>query len=212
MAKAPRETPGRVCLGVIVGAKGLRGEVRIKSFTADPAGLAAYGPVATEDGAQRFKLKVVGSAKGVVIARIDGVKDRTAAEALKGLELFVERSALPDTGEGEYYHADLIGLAVEKVDADGGVPERVGTVTQVMNFGGGDILDVALAAGGTEMVPFSADAIAEVDLDAGVIKVNALPGLFGGPDDEKTDETSDEQQDEGDDDTSNDASTQDRHL
>jgi 16S rRNA processing protein RimM len=189
---------GRVCLGVIVGAKGLRGEVRIRSFTETPEGLAAYGPLATEDGARAFKVKVVGMAKGVVIARLAGIEDRTAADRLKGLKLYVDRARLPATEPGTYYHADLVGLAVTVGRASGDQP--LGKVTAVLNYGGGDILEVAppgTAKGRTVLVPFSAAAIAAVDLDKGEVRVRALPGLFdeagdegieGDNDDEVTDD------------------------
>src|SRR5262249_13887530 len=149
-------------LGVIVGAKGLRGEVRIKSFTEDPADVAAYGPVSTDDG-RKFTLSVTGAAKGAVIAKVKGVADRNAAEALKGLELYVERSALPEA-EDSYYHADLIGLAA--VLATG---EKLGEVTAVHNFGGGDMIEVRRDGGQNELIPFTATAVAAVDLAAGKV-------------------------------------------
>ena len=164
--------PARICLGVIVGVKGLRGEVRIKSFTGNPPAVAAYGPVMTEDG-RSFQLSVTGAAQGAVIARIKGVADRNAAEALKGLQLYVDRKALPEADEGTYYHADLIGLDVVLV---GG--EVLGSVAGVHNFGAGDMIDVAMEDGRSELVPFTAAAVAEVDLDAGRVVLNPLAGLF----------------------------------
>src|SRR3546814_16841742 len=110
---------GRVCLGVMVGAHGVRGLVKVKSFTEDPAGVAAYGPVDDEGGARRWRLEVVGpapgKAEGVVLVRVAGVEDRDAAQALHGVRLYVDRSALPAPGEAEFYHADLISLRVEDV-------------------------------------------------------------------------------------------------
>ena len=162
----------RVCLGVVVGVKGLRGEVRVKSFTERPADIAAYGPLTTEDG-RAFALTVTGSAQGVVIARIKGVADRNGAEALKGTKLFVDRVALPEAGEGTYYHADLVGMAA--VLATG---EALGPITAVYNFGAGDMVEVKLADGRTELVPFTDAAIAGVDVAAGKVTINALAGLF----------------------------------
>ncbi len=167
-----KPTP-RVCLGVIVGAKGLRGEVRIKSFTEDPADVAAYGPVSTGDG-RKFTLTVTGAAKGAVIAKVKGVADRDAAEALKGLELYVERKALPEA-QGAYYHADLIGMAAELATG-----EALGEVSAVHNFGGGDMIEVRRGDGRSELVPFTAGAVATVDVAAGRIVINPLPGLFAG--------------------------------
>lgn len=194
MASAARDKPGRVCMGVIVGSKGLRGEVRIKSFAETPAGLAAYGPLATEDGARKFRVKVVGAAKGVVIARLAGIEDRTAADRLKGLKLYVDRARLPATEPGSYYHADLVGLAVT-VARDGG-DEPLGVVKAVLNYGGGDILEVAPAGTAkrkTELVPFTAAAIAAVDLKKGEIRVRPLPGLFDDGADERLEDDNDDE-------------------
>ncbi|MDX2222844.1 MAG: ribosome maturation factor RimM [Rhodospirillaceae bacterium] len=193
---APATSPqGRVCLGVIVGSKGLRGEVRIKSFTETPEGLAAYGPLATEDGARVFKVKVVGAAKGVVIARLAGIEDRTAADRLKGLKLYVDRARLPRPDAGTYYHADLVGLAVTVERPEGS--ERLGEVKAVLNYGGGDILEVARpgeAKGKTLLVPFTAAAVAAVDLGQGEVRIRPLPGLFDETSDDNDDEVT---QDEG---------------
>lgn len=165
-------TSPRVTLGVIVGVKGLRGEVRIKSFTEVPADVGAYGPVTTDDG-RRFVVTVTGAAQGVVIARIEGVENRNAAEALRDVKLNVDRTALPATDASTYYHADLVGLAVE---SEGG--ESIGKVKAVHNFGGGDMIEVEMTNRETELVPFTAAAVARVDTAAGKITLNPLPGLF----------------------------------
>ena len=164
--------PPRVCLGVIVAAKGLRGEVRVKSFTEVPADVAAYGPLATEDG-RSFTLTVSGAAQGAVTARIKGVTDRNAAEALRGLKLYVTRDALPAADVGSYYHADLVGLAAELVSG-----EKLGKLTGVFNFGAGDMIDVDMDGGRSELVPFNDVTIAAVDLKARVIRINPVKGLF----------------------------------
>ncbi|HEC14714.1 MAG TPA: 16S rRNA processing protein RimM, partial [Rhodospirillales bacterium] len=119
-------TDSLLCVGVVTGARGLKGEVRIKSFTAVPEDIAAYGPVRDETGGRSFEIRVTGRAKGTVTARLEGVGDRDGAEALKGLALYVSRDVLPEAEDGEFYHADLIGL--EAVFADG---EVIGTVTAV---------------------------------------------------------------------------------
>lgn len=171
---APPATSRQVCLGVIVGAKGLKGEVRIKSFTAEPADIAAYGPLASEDGKRRFTVRVTSVSQGVVNAKLDGVPDRTAADRLKGVKLYVDRAALPETDDGVYYHADLIGLRARLTTG-----EDLGPVVAVQNFGAGDILEVARAGEmETTMVPFTAAAIAEVNVKAGEIRIVPLPGLF----------------------------------
>ena len=168
----------RICVGAIVGAKGVRGEVRIKSFTENPRDVGAYGPVILTDG-RKLGLKITGTVKDLVIGRLEGIDDRDAAEAMKGVQLFVERSQLPPPDKGSYYHADLIGLAVKLTTG-----ETRGTVSGVLNFGAGDMIEVARPGGETDLVPFSAQTIASVDMVAGVVTVNPLPGLFG----EETDE------------------------
>src|SRR5271169_2904304 len=105
----------RVCLGVVTAPHGVRGLVRIKSFTAAPEGVAQYGPLETEAG-DKLTLELVGAAKGVVLARVLGVTDRDAAERLKGMRLYLPRAALPAPEAEEYYHADLLGLAAELGD------------------------------------------------------------------------------------------------
>jgi 16S rRNA processing protein RimM len=168
----------RICVGAIVGAKGVRGEVRIKSFTENPRDVGAYGPVTLTDG-RKLGLKVTGQAKDLVVGRLEGIGDRDAAEALKGAQLFVERSALPSPEAGSYYHADLIGLELKLTTG-----ESRGRVSAVFNFGAGDMLVVARPDGETELVPFSPAAIAAVDTAGRVVLVNPLPGLF----DEATEE------------------------
>jgi 16S rRNA processing protein RimM len=169
-----------VCLGVIVGVKGLKGEVKIKTFTEAPEDVAAYGPLRTARG-QTLDLTVVSVAQDVVTAKVSGITDRTAAEALKGLELFVDRAALPETEEGTFYHADLVGLPVATSDG-----QVVGKVVALHNFGGGDVMEVSEAKDGsqkTALLPFTADVIAHVDMAAGRVVINPMPGLFDDGDD-----------------------------
>jgi len=155
----------RVLLGAIAGAHGVRGLVRIKSFTDDPGDLTAYGPLGDETGARTFQVTITGSAKGggakgFLVARIAGIDDRAAAQALKGTRLTVPRGALPALGDEEtYYHADLIGLAVEDLAG-----QPVGTVSTVYDFGGGDLLEIDRAAGAPLVIPFTKAAVPQVDL------------------------------------------------
>lgn len=151
----------RILVGAIAGAHGVRGEVRIKSFTDDPVAVAAYGPLSDESGQKRFDLVVTGRTKGGVIARIDGVADRTAAEALRGLRLYVSRSALPAANDDEYYRIDLIGLTVELADGT-----RYGRITNVDDYGAGDILEIERADGTTELLPFTDRIVPTVDIAA----------------------------------------------
>lgn len=165
----------RILVGAVVGAQGLGGLLRVKSFTANPADLAAYGAVDLEaaDGKTRqVELKVTGTAKGVVIVRAGGIADRTQAEALKGARLFVARAALPAVAEDEFYLSDLLGLAAERVD---GTP--LGTVRAIHDFGAGNVLELT-GGGGSLMLPFTQDVVPVVDL-AGKRIVVAPPVMTG---------------------------------
>lgn len=166
---------GTVLLGVVIGAQGIRGEVKVKTFTEEPEAIGDYGPLQDAGATRTFELKVLRLSKGdVVIARIKGVEDRDAAEALKGTELHVLRSALPRTGDGEFYHADLVGLTAM-------MSGRVlGRVSAVHNFGAGDMLEVKTDSGRSAMVPFTDDAVPVVDLDGGTVTVEPAFWL-GGP-------------------------------
>lgn len=160
MATAPNAR--RILVGRIAGAHGIRGELMIHSYTDPPDNIGAYGPLADEHGSRTFVLLSVRATGKGVVARIAGVADRTAAEALKGIDLYVGRDRLPAAAEGEYYHADLIGLAA--VDAQG---VRLGEIVGVPNYGAGDLLEVRLTGSSkTELIPFTDDYAPEVDLGA----------------------------------------------
>jgi len=148
----------------IGAAHGIRGEVRLQSFTEDPSAFAAYGPLESEDGAQRFEIESLRPAKDHFIARLAGVDDRDAAERLTNIRLYVPRDRLPPLGEdGTFYHADLVGLAA--VTPAG---EQLGRVTAIHNFGAGDIIEIRPDAGGEPLlVPFTAAAAPEIDIAAG---------------------------------------------
>ena len=160
-------------MGVITGAHGVRGLVRVKSFTAEPAHLAAYGALEDAEGERRFALELAGAIKGVLLARLPGVADRDAAERLKGTRLYLPRAALPDPGEEEYYHADLLGLAV--VRSDGTV---FGRVKAVHDFGAGDSLEIERAEGGIVLVPFTSATVPVVDITAGRLVLEPPEGLL----------------------------------
>ena len=168
-----RSRPARVCVGVVAGAHGVRGAVRIKSFTAEPADIARYGPLDSESGRTRYAVRLIGEAKGVVIAQLSGIEDRQTAEGLRGLRLYLPRAALPATEEDEYYHADLIGL--EAVLADG---SRVGQVRAVHDFGAGDMLELVRPGAAPAMVPFTRAVVPVVDLAGGLLVVEPPPGLL----------------------------------
>lgn len=168
------KAPGRVCLGAVAGAHGVRGAVRIKPFTAEPEAVGSYGELSDESGERRFSLQVLGVAKAMVIARLGGVEDRDAAEALRGLRLYVARTALPEPAEDEFYHADLIGLRVETED------ERpFGRVRALYDFGAGDVIEIDPVGGGQPVVlPFTREAVPVVDLRAGRVVVVPPEGLL----------------------------------
>ena len=166
----------RILVGAVAGAHGVRGEVRIKSFTADPAAVARYGPLSDESGARRFELTVTGATKGGVVARIAGIADRDQAEALKGLRLYVPREALPPTqATDEFYVADLVGLAAERPD---GTP--LGRVAAVENYGAGDVIEIAVEGSGGLLVAFTRATVPVVDLAGGRLVVNPPQELAGG--------------------------------
>jgi 16S rRNA processing protein RimM len=165
--------PDKVCLGAVVGVHGVKGVVRIKSFTAHPADIAAYGAVSDESGGRSFTVSVLGQARGAVLARLSGVADRDAAEALRGLRLYVPRAALPETKEDEFYHADLIGLPVETKEG-----ARLGTVRAVHNFGAGDILELRDDDGRELLLPFSDAVVPGVDIGAGRIVADPPAALL----------------------------------
>lgn len=169
---AASAAPGRaetVCLGRIVGAHGVRGIVRIRSHTANPDDLTAYGPLSDETGTRRFAAIVTGHVKGLVLARIDGVDDRDAAEALRGTDLHVPRAALPPTEGEEYYHADLLGLSAESEDGT-----ALGRVSAIHDHGAGPFVEIQPPDGPSTLVPFTRDRVPAIDIEAGRMVVAAL--------------------------------------
>lgn len=165
----------RVCLGVVTGAHGVRGLVKIKPFTGEPGAVAAYGPVETKDGKRRFAIEATGMAKEAVICRLQGVTDRDAADALRGTELYVDRARLPETGEEEgWYHADLIGLSAVGLDG-----RPYGRIVGVQNFGAGDLLEIGRPEGGsTVLLPFTDENVPIVAIPDGRIVIDPPEGLF----------------------------------
>ncbi len=159
---------GMLLMGVITGVHGVRGEVRIKTFTGTPEAIAGYGTLKSKDGSRGFEITRHRAAKGLLIAALKGTTDRNAAEALKGTELYLPRAALPDLDdEDEYYHADLIGLRAETPDGT-----LIGHVAALQDFGAGDVVEIAPEGGGeTRLVPFTAEAVPEVNIAEGRIVV-----------------------------------------
>ena len=164
MAENRRDT--LIVMGVITAAHGIRGEVKLKSFTEVPEDIAAYGPLYLNDGPERLEILSLKPAKGQFVARLKGIADRNAAEALKGVRLKLPRSRLPETEEDEYYHEDLVGLVVE--DTSGRV---VGRICAVQNFGAGDLLEIRPPRGRSFFVPFTRADVPEVDLAGGRVVI-----------------------------------------
>lgn len=163
------EPLNHTCVGAIAGAFGVHGEVRLKSFCADPAAIASYAPLVTEDG-RSFGVTMLRPIPGAFAARLTSVLSREQAEALKGTRLYAPRDRLPPLGEDEFYHADLIGLEV--FDTGGG---RLGTVRTVLDHGAGDILEVARPGAAELLVPFTRAAVPTVDLAGRRIVVDPPP-------------------------------------
>lgn len=158
----------RVLLGQVLGAHGLKGEVKVRTFTAEPGSLGAYGPVATEDERVLRIVSLRAAKSEEAIVTLAGIEDRTSAESLKGARLYVPRAALPTPQENEFYHADLVGLAVE--DETGA---SRGRVRSVQNFGAGDVLEIENANGEVAFVPFTKDAVPAIDLTGRRITVRS---------------------------------------
>ena len=156
-----------VLLGVVIGAQGLKGEVKVKAFTQSPEKLAAYGPLHTKDG-KSFRANFVRKTKDGAVIALEGVNDRNAAEALKGAELYVPRSALPKEDADEFYHADLIGLRAE--DTEG---RAMGTVRALHNFGAGDVIELVRDDGDEVFLPFTREVAQEIDIESGRIVIAA---------------------------------------
>ena len=173
-----------ICVGLLGSARGLKGELRVKSFTADAKALAEYGTLTDESGSKAFELKVTGKHKEQLVVRIKGVEDRNAAEALNGQKLYVSRDQLPETEEDEYYFSDLAGLDAELTDGS-----SFGTVVEANDFGGGPFLEVKAPGHGNVLVPFTKAAVPLVDLNAGRVVIDPPEGLLEPGDPEPQDGT-----------------------
>lgn len=157
--------PGQLCLGAVAAAHGVRGEVKLKCFTAEPEAIGAYGPLTTERG-EVLRLAGLRRQGEVMVARIHGVTSREAAERLRGQKLYVPRGALPEPEGDEFYHADLLGLLVQ--DEAG---QAVGRLVAIQDFGAGDLIEIALEAGGTAFLPFTRDLVPLVEPASGRVVI-----------------------------------------
>ena len=166
--------PAPVCVARIGAAHGVRGAVKLWTFTEDPLAVRDYGPLMTKDGARQFEVTHVREAKDHLVATLKGVTTRDDAERLNGLELYVPRDRLPETDDGEYYHADLIGLA-----AVNAADEPLGRVVAIHNFGAGDIIEIAPAKGATMLLPFTNAVVPTVDLAGGRVIIELPQEIEG---------------------------------
>ena len=168
--------PSQICVARIGAAHGVRGAVKLWTFTEDPLAVTRYGQLMTKDGARQFEVTHVREAKGHLVATLKGIATREEAERLNGVELYVAREKLPATSEDEYYHTDLIGLAA--VNAAG---EPLGRVIAIHNFGAGDIIEIAPPNGATMLLPFTNAVVPTVDLEGGRVVIE-LPDEIEGDD------------------------------
>lgn len=162
----------RICVGAISGSFGVQGEVRLKSFCAEPAAIADYGLLYTEDGSRSFFIKLTRPVAAGLGARLTGIKTKEEADALRGTQLYADRDRLPKLPDDEFYHADLIGM--EALDTGG---KSLGRVQNVVNHGAGDILDLITPGGKSLMVPFTLAIVPTVDLATRRVIVDLPEGL-----------------------------------
>ena len=164
----------RICVGAIAGSFGVNGDVRLKSFCADPEAIADYSPLCDETNSREFAVTIIGPVKGGFSVRLSGVQTKEQADALKGTRLFADREKLPTLPDDEYYHADLIGLKV--LDTGG---RELGSVRMVLNHGAGDLLEIhGPGLSDTVLLPFTNDLVPTVDLATGKIVADPPEGLF----------------------------------
>src|ERR1700743_274183 len=166
--------PSQICVARIGAAHGVRGQVKLWTFTEDPFAVKEYGPLSTKDGSRQFEVTHVREAKDHLVATLKGVATRNDAERLNGIELYVSGDKLPATEDDEYYHADLIGLAAVTT-AD----EPLGRVLAIHNFGAGDIIEIAPPQGSTLLLPFTNGVVPTVDLAGGRVVID-LPQEING--------------------------------
>lgn len=166
-----------ICVARIGAAHGVRGAVKLWTFTEDPFAVKRYGPLLSKDGKRQFELAQAREARDHLVATFKGVTTRDEAERLNGIELYVAREKLPATDPGEYYHADLIGLAAVTTGGD-----ALGRVLAIHNFGAGDIIEIALLKGTTMLLPFTDAVVPEVDLAGGRVVIE-LPQEIEGDED-----------------------------
>lgn len=171
----------RICIGAIVGVHGIKGEVKVKSFTDPDTNVDKYGIVENKEGNRTFELKVMGRSKELLRVKIKGVSDRTTAETLIGNGFYINREVLPKLeDEDEFYEADLVGLEVRQAN------QVIGTVAGMYNFGAGEIIEIKLkSTGKLEMLPFTKLYVPEINISQGYVTVTSATLLFASEEGEK---------------------------
>ena len=172
-----------VCLGAVAAAHGVKGLVKIKSFTERPEDVAAYGPLTDAEGKHRFQLTIKGRAGDLLLAAVEGIATREAAEGLCGTALYVRRAALPAPDGDQLYRSDLEGLAAVRNDG-----MRVGTVERVLDYGAGAVLQIRLAGGGELLLPFAERFVPQVDLAGGRLVVDPPEEVEAAQPEERSDD------------------------
>ena len=163
-----------ICVGAIAGAFGVKGEVRLKSFTSIPEAIADYAPLLTEKGEKKFDVVITGEIKNGLSARMSGVVSKEEADKLKGTRLFVPRERLPELPEDEYYHTDLIGLIVQNLEGS-----NIGRITSVLNHGASDLLEIEnKRENRSVLVPFTREIVPKVDIKNSLVIIDPPKGLF----------------------------------
>ena len=163
-----------ICVGAIAGAFGVKGEVRLKSFTSIPEAIADYAPLLTEEGEKEFDVVITGEIKNGLSARMSGVISKEEADKLKGTRLFVPRERLPELLEDEYYYTDLIGLIVQNLEGS-----NIGRIKSVLNHGASDLLEIGNKRDNkTILVPFTREIVPKVDIKNSLVVIDPPKGLF----------------------------------
>jgi len=161
----------KICVGTFSGAHGVKGLVRLKSFTEEPESIARYKPLTDATGKRGFEIQIKSSTNDHFIAEVEGVNDRDAAEALRGTKLYVPRAALPKLKKREFYESDLVGLKAQNAKG-----EDCGKVIAVHNYGGGPFLEVTAPEGKAFMLPFNKECVPEVDVEDGRVIIEVPKG------------------------------------
>lgn len=162
----------QIVVGAIAGSFGVNGDVRLKSFCADPASISDYGPLSTQDGSQKYSVKILNQLRNGFAARLTGIQTKEQADAVRGTELFVDRDKLPTLPDDEFYHSDLEGLSV--LDTGG---TQIGTVKAMQNHGAGDLVEIILpGSANTVLIPFTRQNVPTVDLASKRIILDAPDG------------------------------------